>query len=169
MKIKQIFSFFLFFLISTEIVFAADKIVFLDLNFILSNSDRGKKLLNELRVMDEKNRTVFKKDEIALENKQKKIKSLENVVSENEYKSKVSNFRAEVENFRVKKKKIIDKFEVKKKTELDSFFMSLNKILTEYMESNSIDLILDKKNIIVSTSGRDISNEILLIVDKKLK
>ena len=47
--------------------------------------------------------------------------------------------------------------------------MSLNKILTEYMESNSIDLILDKKNIIVSTSGRDISNEILLIVDKKLK
>jgi len=74
MKIKQIFSFFLFFLISTEIVFAADKIVFLDLNFILSNSDRGKKLLNELRVMDEKNRTVFKKDEIALENKQKKLK-----------------------------------------------------------------------------------------------
>ena len=50
MKIKQIFSFFLFFLISTEIVFAADKIVFLDLNFILSNSDRGKKLLNELKV-----------------------------------------------------------------------------------------------------------------------
>ena len=53
--------------------------------------------------------------------------------------------------------------------ELDAFFVSLNKILTEYMSSNSIDLILDKKNIIVSTSSRDISNEILQIVDRKLK
>ena len=168
MKQKQFLSFFLFFFIFLESVSVAEKIVFLDLNYILSNSDRGKKLLNELKLIDEKNRTIFRNDEIALENKQKKIKSLENIVSENEYKSKVNAFRSEVEDFRVKKKNIIEKFETKKKSELDNFFVLLNEILTEYMSSNSIDLILDKKNIIVSTSARDISNEILLIVNKKL-
>ena len=50
----------------------------------------------------------------------------------------------------IKKQKIIESFENIKQDKLDIFFDKLNAIMNNYMAENSINLIIDKKSIIMS-------------------
>ena len=45
----------------------------------------------------------------------------------------------------------------------------LNSILSEYSEKNSISLIIDKKNIVIGKSELDVTNKIMLLLNKKIK
>ena len=45
----------------------------------------------------------------------------------------------------------------------------VDNILLQYASDNNIDIILNKKNLIVSNSTFDISKDILEIVNKKIK
>ena len=76
------------------------------------------------------------------------------------------NFR--INNFLLKKKEMLSKFELEKKKKLDTFFSSLNLILNDYMKKNSIDIILEKKNIVLANSNNEVSNDILLLVNNKI-
>ena len=65
-----------------------------------------------------------------------------------------------------KKKKIVKSLETRKKKELDIFFKNLNKIMNVYMKENSINIILDKKNVVMASVKNDISNEIIELINK---
>jgi Skp family chaperone for outer membrane proteins len=41
--------------------------------------------------------------------------------------------------------------------------------MLEYMEKNSIDLLIEKKNIFIGKSNIDITDELLLIINSKIK
>ena len=45
----------------------------------------------------------------------------------------------------------------------------LNLILSEYSAKNSISLIIDKKNIIIGKSELDVTNQIMELLNKKIK
>ncbi len=148
--------------------FATEKIALLDLNYVLKNSNAGKKILSELKIMDEKNRNKINQLEINLKKKQSEIKKLKNIISTEEYDKKVLNFNKDVEIFNKEKNKLIKSFENTKQKELNAFFKSLNAILSEYMEKEEISIILEKKDIIISKSENDISEKILSISNDKL-
>ena len=46
---------------------------------------------------------------------------------------------------------------------------NINEIITEYSEKNSISLIVDKKNIVIGKSELNITNDILELLNKKIK
>ena len=46
---------------------------------------------------------------------------------------------------------------------------TLNPILTKYMSDNNIQIILDKKYVVMANSKTDLTNEILKILDSQLK
>ena len=48
------------------------------------------------------------------------------------------------------------------------FANQIKPILAEYAGDNSIDMVIQKKNIIMGKSSLDITNEILKIVDDKI-
>ena len=52
---------------------------------------------------------------------------------------------------------------------LDSFLKEINKILSEFSEKNKIDLILSSNQIIIGKSNLDVTKDILIIVNKKIK
>ncbi len=62
---------------------------------------------------------------------------------------------------------MIKSFEKSKNNELNSFFLNLNGIMNIFMRDNSIDLILDKKNIVMANKDNDISNDILILVNNE--
>ena len=62
---------------------------------------------------------------------------------------------------------MIKSFEDSKNSELNTFFSNLNKIMNSFMQENSINLILDKKNIITANNKNDISQEILQLINIK--
>lgn len=160
------FVFFLFFFIPSSILSAEENVVFIDLNYVLNKSNVGKKILDELNVINEKNKEKFRNEESLLEKERNDIKKLKNIISKDEYNNKVALFREKVEAYNTKKKNIIKSFENNKNQKLDIFFKDLNDIMNIYMKENSISIIIDKKNVVMASIKNDISKDIIELVNK---
>ena len=144
---------------------AENKIVFLDINFILEESNEGRKILNELEEINKKNINLIEEEALKLKEDEQRIINLKNIISEDEYKKKINLFKKDLNQFNEKKKQLADSFEKDKQKKMDLFFSNLNVIMRKYMEQNSISLIIDKKNVIMSNNKNNISNEILNLVN----
>ena len=163
-----------YFLISIYLIFlnitfstADEKIVFIDLDYILSESNEGKKILAKLEIDNSKNLKFFESEEEKLKQENESIKRLKNILSENEYNKKINLFKNKVNAYNLKKTNTIKLFEETKNSELNIFFIKLNEIMNNFMQENSINLILDKKNIVMANNKNDISTDILNLVNKK--
>ena len=165
MRITLIILIIILFTSKNSYTLANDKIAFVDLNFILKESNEGQKILSDLNDLNNKNLNQFKKEENELEKEHGEIKKLQNIISFEEYNKKLTSFQNKVDIYKEKKNKMINSFETVKDKELSVFFNNLNKIMNNYMKNNSINIILDKKNIIMANTRNDISKEILNIVN----
>ncbi len=59
---------------------------------------------------------------------------------------------------------------VRKKSEArDKLIQALNPIMQKYMKDNNVEMIVDKKYILLANSNFDITDTILKILDKELK
>tara|TARA_Y100000591_G_C21831741_1_gene700039 strand:- start:1046 stop:1549 length:504 start_codon:yes stop_codon:yes gene_type:complete len=148
---------------------AQEKTVFLDLNYVLSNSIKGKKILKDLDKINKKNLEYLKKKESSFKKEENEIRKKKNIISEEEFTKIVKEFNKKFSNFNQEKKELSDEFLNKRKTKLDEFFKSLDAILKDYMENNSIEIILNKKDIIIANSKNDITKNILDLANKKIK
>ena len=166
MKIIIISLFITFIVFKNNTVLANEKIAFIDLNYILKESVQGKKILDELNSINSKNLEKFRAEELELNKQQDEIQKLKNIISLEEYNKKLSSFQNKVDIYKEKKTKIINSFEETKDKELKIFFNKLNEIMNVYMQNNSINIILDKKNIIMANTQNDISKQILNIVNQ---
>tara|TARA_E500000178_G_scaffold106757_1_gene106483 strand:- start:113 stop:616 length:504 start_codon:yes stop_codon:yes gene_type:complete len=166
---KKIYFFFIIFLFFFDISLskANDKIAFIDLNYILSESNEGKKILDKLEIDNNKNVNFFKSEETKLKQERENINKLKNILSQEEYNNKMNLFKTKVNNYNLKKSEMIKLFEDSKNSELNTFFSNLNEIMNNFMQENSINLILDKKNIVMANNKNDISDDILKIINKK--
>tara|TARA_B110000003_G_scaffold265657_1_gene291759 strand:+ start:197 stop:706 length:510 start_codon:yes stop_codon:yes gene_type:complete len=149
-------------------LYADTKTVFIDLDFILTESSSGKKIIKHLNDLNKENKDKIESIEKKFKQEENEIKSQKNIISSAEYKSKVDDFNIKINDFVLEKKEMLSKFELEKKKTLDNFFLSLNLILKNYMEKNSIDIILEKKGIVVANSNNEISNDILLLVNDNI-
>ena len=168
MRINFFLTIFLFYFGSMGQSYSNSKTVFIDLDFILSESNSGKKIINDLNEMNKKNNDVIISTEKKFQQEENEIKSQKNIISAEEYKNRVDDYNFRINNFLLKKKEMLSKFELEKKKKLDTFFSSLNLILNDYMKKNSIDIILEKKNIVLANSNNEVSNDILLLVNNKI-
>ncbi len=166
---KKIYFFFIIFLFFFNISLskANDTIAFIDLNYILSESNEGKKILDKLEIDNNKNINFFKSEETKLKQERENINKLKNILSQDEYNNKMNLFKTKVNNYNLKKSEMIKLFEDSKNSELNTFFSNLNEIMNNFMQENSINLILDKKNIVMANNKNDISDDILKMINKK--
>ena len=61
------------------------------------------------------------------------------------------------------------KFQQTKKNEFDNFLSKIEPILNNYMKENSLNILLDKKNIFIGKSELDITEKIINIINLKIK
>ncbi len=163
--LKKNLYIFIFLLLNISYLNASEKIVFVDLNYILSESISGKKILQDLNNLTTKNEELFKSTEIKLNKKKDEIKKLQNIISESEYKNKVNELKKEVAEYNELKNTKLKSFETEKKNELDNFFNDLNKILNTYMKTNNISIIVEKKSIIMANKVLDVSDNIINLLN----
>ena len=69
----------------------------------------------------------------------------------------------------IKKKKITEEFNLLKKKEISNLMKLINPIIANYVEKNSINLVLDKNKILIGKKSYDITNDILELVNKNIK
>ena len=152
--IKKFITIFIVVFISEHPSYAQDQIVYLDLDNVVNNTQAGKLLLSKL----EKSKKT-----------EDQIKKQKNIISEGEFKKKLVEFRKEVSNFQKDRQNAINEFNKKRKTEFEEFFKKITPIIENYVSENNIDMVLDKKNIFVGSKKKNITGEIIKIIDKKIK
>ena len=169
MKVKKFFIFSIIFLCFITFSYSQDQIVYLDLDKVVSNTKEGKSILINLEKSKKNALLNFEKKEADLKKIEEEIKSQKNILSENEYKKKLFEFRKEVNNFRQNRQKMINDFNQKKKIEFEKFFKKITPIIENYVSEKNIDILLDRKNIFVASKKKNITQEIIEIIDSKIK
>lgn len=156
-------------LFSNSSLYAETNVAFLDMSIIYNETKVGKKIFTELEKIQKKDISNFKKNEDLLKDEEQKIFSQKNILSEEEYEKKVLNFKKKVDKYKSDRNKSIIKLKEKRVNSINELSKSVNKILAEYSEENKITLIIPKKNIIMGNTDHDITNDILKIVDMRVK
>ena len=158
-----------FLLIFTKNLYADNKIIYIDINKIISNSESGIYLNKELNKVNNKNITEFKNIEKELKAEEEKILKQKNILKESEFNSKVSELREKVNSYNEFKNKKNGDLKKLRDNAAKKILDILNLILSEYSAKNSISLIIDKKNIIIGKSELDVTNQIMDLLNKKIK
>ena len=145
------------------------KIVYLDVDKVITQSIAGKSVLKKLANLNESNIKKFNEREIKLADEEKNIVKQKNILSKEEFEKKVKVLRVKIAKFKSdinNSRKDIDK----KRIEVSSKILKvLNTILSEYSADNSISLIIQKKNIVMGMTELDITNQMIELVNTKIK
>jgi len=164
---KNLFVFIFIFL--TGFAHSNERIVYLDIDYLMNNSLAGKSLKIQINKINKSNFEKFTKTEKNLQTKEKKIISQKNILSEEEFKKNVKEFKIEIDNFNSIKLKAVNELAKKKFNAQKELTKSVTAIITDYSSKNSIDYILNKQSIVIGKSELDITSIILKILDSKIK
>ena len=167
MKKKLIFT-LIFFLISIP-TYSKEKIVYLDVEKIMQESIAGKAIISQIKKKRDKSISKFKKREEEIFEKEKKLISQKNVLSEEEFKKKIQDLRKDIANYQKDRgaaSNDITQTRIKASTNL---IKKLTPILEAYSKENSIRIIVQKKHIVMGSKDDDITNDILDLVNQKIK
>ena len=91
------------------------------------------------------------------------------ILSKTELELKIKNFKKEVKLFNEKKDKLNNEYELLRKNEFNKFLSLASPIIEEFMKTNSIKIILDKKNLFIANPKYDITNDLVKLINSKIK
>tara|TARA_B100001057_G_scaffold231379_1_gene231642 strand:- start:970 stop:1488 length:519 start_codon:yes stop_codon:yes gene_type:complete len=166
---RVFYSFILFFFLFSGISQGNETIRFIDINYIVNNSNAGKALN---KIIESKNKTIennIKNLAKKLEDKKNKIVSQKNILKKEEFDKLVVNYEKELKSFndlRNKKNEDFNKFRIKSSKKILDL---LNPIVTNYLNNKSIKILLQKEKILFADDKLDITKEILELFNKKHK
>ena len=146
--------------------FSSEKVVFIDIDYLLNNSNLGKIIFKELEKVNKDNIELLETKEKKIKERKAKINQTKNISSEEKLKKDIKIFNEDVEKFRLEKEKLLTDFKVLKEQKLTNFLKKINPIIQNYMENNSIDIVLEKKQIFIGSGDKDITNDIMLLINK---
>ena len=145
------------------------KIVFVDMDRLISFSKPGSSILNQLKDISNKNLNFLKKEKNKFKEKEKKLIAQKNIISEVDFKNKVDELELEINNYNQNRKKMIEKFNKLKVENTNNLLKLINPILTRYSTQNEISIILQKKDLIIGKTELDITNEIIEDINNEIK
>jgi|TARA_B110000483_G_scaffold208691_1_gene254477 outer membrane protein len=157
------------FLSSTNPVFSEQRIVFINMDKIISVSNSGSSIFKQLEDLNNKNLKFLKNEEKRLNEKETKLISQKNIISEADFKNKVDELKSEIKNYNQNRNKMIEDFKKLKIDNTNNFLKLINPILIKFSNEKEISIILQKKNLIVGKTELDITDEVLKIVNKEIK
>ena len=166
---KKFYLLVLIYFLTLSSVYSSGSTVFLDIDYVLNNSNLGKSIYIELEKINTSNINKLSRKEVLLKEKKLAIDKTKNISSKEKIEEDISIFNKEVEIYRLEKNKLLEDFKNKKKKELDQFLIKINPLIQEYMKKNSIDIVLEKNQIFIGNSLKDVSNDIINLINKNFK
>ena len=166
---KNFYLIVLVYFLTTSSVYSSGNTVFLDIDYVLNNSNLGKSIYIELDELNKSNIKKISSKESLLKEKKLAIDKTKNISSKEKIQEDINTFNKEVEKYRLEKNKLLENFKNKKKKELDNFLIKINPLIQEYMKKNSIDIVLEKNQIFIGNSLKDVSNDIINLINKNFK
>ena len=165
---KKIITFLLFFFYINPVL--ADKnIVYLDIQYIIDNSNLGKFYKTKIKIKQDNNNEILKSEQKKLKEKEQEINNQKNILKKEELNKQFVEFNNLVVKYKELRKELNNSIVKEKKNYSTEILSILNPLLTNYVENNNIHLVVDKKNILVGIKSLDITNTLLDILNKETK
>ena len=165
---KKIITFLLFFFYINPVL--ADKnIVYLDIQYIIDNSNLGKFYKTKIKIKQDNNNEILQSEQKKLKEKEQEINNQKNILKKEELNKQFVEFNNLVVKYKELRKELNNSILKEKKNYSAEILRILNPLLTNYVENNNINLVVDKKNILVGIKSLDITTTLLDILNKETK
>ena len=166
---RYFLSLFVVFLIYSVPVSAEQKIVFVDMDKLVSVSKPGSSIFNQLKDINQKNLNFIKEEEKRFKEIEKKLIAQKNIISEDDFENKIKELKSEVNSYNQNRSNMIEKFNKLKVDNTNKLLKLINPILTKFSNDNDISIILQKKNLIIGKTELDITDEVIKIINSEIK
>ncbi len=167
--IKKWFFVLSILLLSFSVASSNEKTVFVDIDYILNNSNLGKSILIEIEKINNINIKKLSQKEEFLKEKKDNINKTKNISSKEKLENDINLFNQEVKAFNEEKNLLSKKLKKIKQDEFKKFLKEINLIIQDYMKKKSIDIVLDKKQLFIGSSKNDITEDVLKLINQKFK
>ena len=167
---KYLVKFFVvtFLLLICTHVSAEQKIVFLDIKFVLNNSKAGKAVQDKLQKSFKENQKIFLDEENTLKQLEGNLLAQKTILTKEEYKKKSEVLRKKVVDYQLRRRTSLDDIAIQRANAKKALLEKLNPILETYIKENDISLVVDKKNIVMGNTDLDITEIIVEKLNKEL-
>ena len=144
--------------------FAEQKVVILDLKYVLNNSKAGKGAQDFLKKSLTENAKKFKSIEDSLKKEEQDLLTKKTVLSKEEYSKKSDALRKKVIDYKSQRRAAMDKITTLRAESKATLLKSIDPILQAYIKENDISVVIKKMN----TLGGKAENDITKIIVEKL-
>ena len=158
----------IFFLALYSFSYAEEKVVYLDVNYLLTESKVGIYVNSNLKKISDENNKVFKNFEAELKSDEEKLLTQQNILKKDDYEKKISELRNKFKLYQEKKNSKNKELNSIRNKAGNKILKSINEIMTEYSKKNSISLVITKQSIIIGKTELDVTNDILNLLNKKV-
>ena len=107
---KKIFFIFIFFFFNVTLVNSSEPIAYIDMDFIIKNSEIGKKTLDSINILNDKNINELKKKEKILKDLENEIVNKKNLISKENFDNEVLLFKEKANKFKEDQSKMVEDF-----------------------------------------------------------
>ena len=167
-NLNRIIFILLIFFSSNNFANANDQIAFIDIDYIIKNSNIGKETLEKINALDQENVKKLKAQNKELKEQEIELKNKENIISKEAFEEEVKKLRIKINMYSNEKNIMVKNLSQFKKVELDKVFKKIGPVVSKYMEENSINIVFDTKNMFMGNSKSDITKEILKEINNSL-
>ena len=162
---KKIIIIFLF---NITCAYSEANIFFIDLDKVIESSTIGKKTLSKIENLNNQNIENLKKKNEELKKLENEIKIKQNIVSKEEFDRDLSALKKKIKSYRKMKDELVMDFDKKKDDYMNNLFTKINPIIQDYMKKNSINILLESKNVFIGKKNLDITDDIIKEINIKL-
>jgi len=140
---------------------AETNLVYLDLKIIMNDSDAGKKAQDYLTEQHKNNLASFKKTVEKLKKEEMDLIAKKQVMEKEKYKKEIEKLRSKAASFSKERKEKTEKLAKTRMKARNELLSAIKPLLEKYSNENDVDLVIDKKNVIIGKSNIDITSIII--------
>ena len=157
----------LFILVSTY-AHAEQKIVYIDMKYVLNNSKAGKGAQDYLKKATADNIKKFTDMEKGLKKEEEDLLAKKTILSKEEYTKKSDSLRKKVIDYKSQRRAAMDKITTQRAESRKILIESIDPILETYIKENNISVVVNKANTLGGKPENDITKIIVEKLDKVL-
>ena len=158
-----------FLLLNCTHAFAEQKLVTLDMKYVLNNSKAGKEAQDFLKKSLLDNNKKFSDIENNLKNEETDLLEKKNILSKEEYQKKADTLRKKVIDYQSQRRAALDKVANQRTKARQTLLKTIDPLLNTYIQENDISIVIDRKYVLGGRTDLDITDSIIKKLNKELQ
>jgi len=147
---------------------AEQKVVYLDMKYILNNSKAGKGAQDFLQKTFKENQKKFSDMENEFKKEEAALLSKKNDLSNEEYQKRSDELRKKVFEYQSERRTSLEKITRQRAEARQKLMEKMDPIVNTYMKENEVSLVIDKKNVLAGRFDLDITKIVVEKLNKEL-